>query len=263
MTETYTYGDDRKYVVGDATTILQQYEDQAAAIFLDDAWARPMRAGQFGVEYDTHKFKTEPEEDAKYVDDIDDSTTTVEIIDACYESLLDGGWLVADADDWLLPRLTTYLQQEWGDVAQSYSGGGYRKIGGVTYLSSDGTPDRSTAGMYLSTGGYPVVFAHKGETTRQTSTSARQISSKERNNYDWGSVKPIEPYTEWIEALVEPTELIIVPCAGTAPAAIAAEKAFGDEARYICIDTQDGARQAFEKRRNKELGNVEQQNITD
>lgn len=89
---------------------------------LDDAWARPYRERQFGVEYPTHPFR---DEDGK-------ETSTVEILEACESALVEWGWLIADADDWLLPRILSYLTNEWGDVTEDYSGGGYRKVGGVT-----------------------------------------------------------------------------------------------------------------------------------
>jgi len=254
---THEIADGRVYVVGDAIETLQEYEGEAAAIFLDDAWARPRRYGHFGVEYDTHPFNDEQDAEGY----VDTSITTKEVIDACYDALMDGGWLICDADDWLLPRLITHIQDEWGDVAQSYKGGGYRKVGGVTYTKSDGTPDRSTAGMYLSTGGYPVVFAHKNETDRQTAESARQIASNPRDDYDWGSVKPISPYESWIEGLVDPEELILVPCAGTAPAALAAESLYGDDARYACIDNEEGAYEAFKQRRQDEITRVRQESL--
>jgi hypothetical protein len=247
-----------EYIIGDAVDEMKNYEGEAAAVFLDDAWARPQRAEQFGVEYDTHPFD---EDQGNLRDHIDTSLTTTDIIDAAYESLTEGGWLIADADDWLLPRLIEYLQSEWGDVAASYSGGGYRKVGGVTYVSSDGTPDKSTAGMYLSTGGYPVVFAHKGETERRCSVSARQISDRQRDQYGWGSVKPLAPYEEWVDGLVEPGELVLVPCAGTAPAALAAELVFDEDPRYVCIDTEEGARDAFFKRRQEEVRSHRQKRL--
>lgn len=242
------------YVLDNAVDILENYENEAAAVFLDDAWARPKRADQFGVEYQTHPFDNQQDIGPR----VDTSTTTQDIIDSAYTALEDGGWLIADADDWLLPRLIDYLQREWGDVAKTYTGGGYRKVGGVTYLKSDGTPDQSTAGMYLSTGGYPVVFAHKGETDRQTTVSSRQLAERERHDYNWGSVKPISPYKEWIEGLLSPDDLILVPCAGTAPTALAAEKAFGEGARYVCIDNERGAYDAFKTRRRTELLTPEQ-----
>jgi len=254
---TYEIEDNQTYIIGDTIEVLKDYRDEAAAIFLDDAWARPRRYGHFGVDYDTHPFNEEQDAEGY----VDTTTTTTEIIDACYDALMDGGWLIADADDWLLPRLVTYLQEEWGDVAQSYKGGGYRKVGGVIYTKSDDTPDCSTAGMYLSTGGYPVVFAHKNESDRQTSKSARQIASKEQNNYEWGSVKPISPYESWVDGLVGSSELILVPCAGTAPAALAAEKVFGNKAKYVCVDNDEQALKAFKKRREEERTNLRQQNL--
>lgn len=235
----FELGKGKSYKLANAVDILDQYDEEVAIICLDDAWARPYRGKQFGVEYPTHPFR----------DSDDDETTTVEILKACEEALVEGGWLIADADDWLLPRILDYLTDEWGDVTKDYSGGGYRKVGGVTYVTQDGkTPDRSTAGMYLSNGGYHVVFAHNGETTRRTSTSARQVEPRQRNQYGWGSVKPIDPYRKWLRDLLEPEELLVVPCAGTAPAALAAELEFGDDARYVCIDTEDTAYDAFVER---------------
>lgn len=228
-------GGGKSYELASAVDILDRYDEEVAVICLDDAWARPYRGKQFGVEYPTHPFR-----------DDDGETSTVEILEACEDALMEGGWLIADADDWLLPRILAYLTNEWGDVTEDYSGGGYRKVGGVTYVTQDGTtPDRSTAGMYLSNGGYHVVFAHKGETTRRTSTSARQVEPRQRNQYGWGSVKPIAPYRKWLRDLMQPGELLAVPCAGTAPAALGAELEYGDDARYVCIDTEPEAYQAF------------------
>lgn len=251
-------GSGRRYIVGDAVDHLKEFQNEASAIFLDDAWARPERRGQFGVEYDTHPFD---EDHIPKDENIDTSTTTVEILEACCEALEPGGWLIADADDWLLPRLINYFRREWGDVAATYEGGGYRKTGSVTYISSNGEPDKSTAGMYLSTGGYPVIFAHKGETDRQTAVSARQIADRQHERYNWGSVKPISPYIEWVKGLLNPEELILVPCAGTAPAALAAEKVYGDESRYVCIDNEEGAYEAFYRRRNDELDHLYQEKL--
>jgi len=107
--------DGKEYVIGDAVDILSSIDD-ADLICLDDAWSRPYRGGQFGVEYDTHPFDHEGE-------DVDMSTKLV--VDACMEALNPGGWLIADADDWLLPRLTSYLMKEYGDVNEDYGGGGY------------------------------------------------------------------------------------------------------------------------------------------
>lgn len=246
-----------QYIIGDAVEELRRFNEEAAAVFLDDAWARPQRAQQFGVDYDTHPFdKTQD----KLPDYIDTSLTTTDVIDAAYNALAEGGWLIADADDWLLPRLVNYLQKEWGDVAASYRGGGYRKVGGVTYVSSDGTPDRSTAGMYFSTGGYPVVFAHKGETDRKTSASVRQIADRQQEQYSWGSVKPISPYEQWIDGLLDSEELILVPCAGTAPAALAAENVL-ENPHYVCVDIEEDAKEAFHRRRQNEVESFQQKRL--
>lgn len=245
------------YIIGDAVEELRKLDDPASLIYLDDAWARPQRANQFGVTYPTHRFDDDGTQDAS-----ESTLTTVNVLDACWDALEEGGWLIADADDWLLPRLTTYLMDVWGDVAGTYSGGGYRRIGGVTYVAkSTGDPDRSTAGEYLTNGGYPVVFAHKGETDRKSSTSARQVCTRPQENYGWGSIKPCAPYEKWVDSLLDSGEHLVVPCAGTAPAAIAAERVFGEQAHYTCIDTELDAYNAFQARRDDELGYNVQQNI--
>lgn len=227
----------REYRVGDAVDVLSELPDESAAlVHLDDAWRRPARQGAFGVEYPTHRFET---------------TTT--ILDECRRILSPGGWLIADADDWFLPRLLSYLRDEWGDVTEggNYTDGGYRRVGGVTYVDGSGDPDTSTPGQYLSNGGYPVVFAHRGDTDRRTTASARQQCRHPRRTesgypYGHGSIKPIDPYLEWIGGLCEPGELVVVPCAGSAPAAIA-----GDElgCHWLAVDVDESAREAFEERR--------------
>ena len=234
--------DGKKYVIGDAVNVLSSIDD-ADVICLDDAWSRPYRGGQFGVEYDTHPFDHEDEESP---------TSTKMVVDACMDALKPGGWLIADADDWLLPRLTSYLMEEYGDVNEDYGGGGYRKVGGVTYLSSDGTPDRSTPGMYGSTGGYSVVFGHKGETERRWSESVRQVVPRQREKFGWGSVKPIVPYQKWVGDILNSDDHLVVPCAGTAPAALGAEIAFGSSIRYTCIDNEPNAYNAFRRRARQE-----------
>lgn len=236
--------DGQQYIVGDVGDVLPSLNSAADIIYLDDAWARPQRADWYGVEYDTHDFA--PDDDPEY-----NGITTTEILDLCEETLVDGGWLIADADDWLLPRLINYICEEWGDVAASYKGGGYRRIGGVTFVSKSGDPDRSTPGMYLSNGGYPVVFAHKGETDKKTSVSARQLAEQASFDGDWGSVKPIKPYRKWLDGLMNEGEHLVVPCAGTAPAAIAAEQLFGDDIQYTCIDNEPQALEMFQQRREK------------
>jgi len=234
----------KRYRIGDALAELRSLDEESAAVVcLDDAWARPGRQGAFGVEYETHDFET-----------------TAEIVDVAWDVLEVGGWLIADADDWLAPRLEIYIREEYGDVTDWYEGGGYRRRGGVTYVDGSGEPDTSTPGMYLSNGGYPVVFAHKGPTSRRTAASARQLARHPRRvedgyPYDWGSVKPIEPYRNWIEGLTDVDELVVVPCAGTAPAAIAAEDL---RRRWLAIDSEQAARDAYLQRREAYLEGDEQ-----
>jgi len=224
----------RQYVVGDAIDELASLESGSAKlIHLDDAWARPQRNGEMGVEYDTHAL------------DI-----SFEIIDECWRVLSEDGWLICDADDWFKLKLENYLCEEYENVAETYDGGGYRRTGGVTYLKSDGSVSRGGAGMYLRNGGYHVVFAHKPKAS-QAYESARQVTHRPNEDYGWNSVKPIEPYERWVDALTESGELVVVPCAGTAPAAIAAER-LGRE--WLAIDVEHGAKEAFERRKNAELG---------
>jgi len=227
------------YIVGDALAQLENMPAESAAVVcLDDAWARPKRGNAFGVEYPTHGFGT-----------------TTALLDECKRVLKPGGWLIADADDWLLPKLTQNLVDDWGNAAETYRAG-YRKTGRVTLTSADGSPDCSTPGQYLSTGGYPVVFAHKGETDRRTTASASQLARRPQDRYGWGSVKPVAPYQAWLDGLCEAGEHVVVPCAGTAPAAIAADRL---GLSWTAIDTEPEAREAFQRRRDDELGQHEEQ----
>ena len=225
------------YRIGDAVDVLADVDAESAAlVHLDDAWARPGRQGAFGVEYPTHGFET-----------------TADVVAACWRVLKPGGWLIADADDWLAPRLEAHIREEYGDVTAygDYQGGGYRRRGSVTYVDASGQPDESTAGQYLSNGGYPVIFAHKSDTDRRATASARQLARQPRRvesgyPYGRGSVKPVGPYQEWVEALTERGELVVAPCAGTAPAAIAADD-LGRE--WLAVDVDEEAREAFRERR--------------
>lgn len=229
------------YIVGDVFEELRSLPSRSAALVcLDDAWSRPGRQGEYGVEYPTH-----------------DLEATYELVAECWRVLVDGGWLIADADDWLAPRLEAHIREEYGDVTATgdYEGGGYRRRGSVTYVDASGEPDRSTAGMYLANAGYSVLFAHRGPTSRRTTEGARQVARQPRRvedgyPYGWGSVKPIGPYRNWIDGLTDVDELVVVPCAGTAPAAIAAEQ-LGRE--WLAIDSEPEAREAYRRRREAHL----------
>lgn len=213
-----------EYRIGDAR---EPIDEQAAIACVDLAWARPHRNGVY-VTYPTYG------PDGGLWD----------FVDAVHESLSDGGWALFDADDWLLPRLINYLREMWGDVAATYKGGGYRRTGAVVY---DGNPG---GGHYFTNGGYHVVFAHKGETDRTASTPCKVVASRPprdvRQAVEWGTLKPIEPYRRWIDAVTDPGELVYVPCAGTAPAAIAAEQLGRD---WIAVDSEADAKEAYETRR--------------
>jgi hypothetical protein len=243
------------YVVGDALSVMQGMKNEVVdVVHLDDAWKRPRRCDYghesadgtqaSGTLYPTHPFDTDWDEEIADV-------TTSELIDQSKRVLKDGGWLLVTADDWLLSKVIPYLRENWGDVAATYRGGGYRRVGGVTYVTkSDGTPDRSTAGHYLTNGGYPVVFAHKGETDRKTSQSARQLAHQVRADHGWGTEKPVSPYEGWLEGLTKEGDVLLEPCAGTAPASLAMESLYGDDGEWVAIDIEEEARTAYERRRN-------------
>jgi len=212
----------KEYRVGDSREIIEQ---RAAVAAVDLAWARPGRNGVY-VTYPTYS----------------PDNGLWDFIDAVYASLKPGGWAFFDADDWLLPRLIQYLQKNWGDVAATYSGGGYRRTGTVVYEGHPG------GGHYFTNGGYHVVFAHKGETDRTSSVSSKQVAERPQK-YDWGTPKPITPYQNWVTSVMEPDELLYVPCAGTAPAALGILQEWGDRANYLCVDSESEAKEAFEARK--------------
>jgi hypothetical protein len=232
-----TNGTDR-YRIGEAREELRQLDSESAAVVvLDDAWSRPGRQGAFGVDYPTH-----------------DLQVSYEILEVSWDVLAPGGWLICDADDWLAPRLESHIREKFGDVTAygDYQGGGYRRRGTVTYVDVSGEPDQSTPGQYLSNGGYPVVFAHKGPTDRRSTACARQLARHPRRTedgypYGRGSVKPVEPYRRWIEGLTDPGETVVEPCAGTGPASIAAAS-LGRES--IAIDIEEEARGAYRRRKS-------------
>lgn len=221
----------QKYKIKDARKPITQ---KAAVAAVDLAWARPNRNGVY-VTYPTYS----PE------------NGLWDFVDAVYQSLEPGGWAFFDADDWLLPRLIQYLQETWGDVASTSRGGGYRRTGTVVYQGNPG------GGHYFTNGGYHVVFAHKGETDRESSTPAKQVTQRPsrdiRDKVDWGTLKPINPYRDWVTSVMNKDELLYVPCAGTAPAALGILQAWGDDANYICVDSESKAKEAFETRKRLQV----------
>ena len=227
------------YTISDAFEEMDSCATESAAlVHLDDACARPERNGGFGVEYPTHCFS----DDDDHFDEIDSDRTVVEMLDHCHRVLKPGGVLLAEADAWLLPRLTAYLSREWGE----YSYG----IGGVTALNNDGEPDKSTPGMYLSNGGYSFVLATKAACP--VGFSLNFPTPRQREQYGWGTVKPLWPYEVLLEECTTPGDRILEPCAGTAPVAIAAEK-HDLPISVDCFDIEPEAKAAYERRREDEL----------
>jgi hypothetical protein len=239
----------REYIIGNVLNELPR-DESAAVVHLDDAWDRPGRAdgGQTnqnaaGVQYQTHSFDG-------------DGTSVTDVIEASWETLEDGGWLIMDVDDWLMPHAINFISDTYGNVNEppAYEGGGYRKSGRVVYVTkSDPTrPNRQGTAKYLRQCGYPVVFAHKGETDRFGYASAVQFAHKQRERYGWFSTKPTSPYKVWIDELTEEGDTVVEPCAGTAPACIATQQLYGDEACYTAIDIEPKAKEAFYDRLNDE-----------
>jgi len=97
-----------------------------------------------GVNYETHPFSETAIKSVEGEDGVDTSLTVTEFIEASFDALKFDGILAMDTDDYLFPHLTTYLNQNWGEYC-------YRTFA-VTLLTQDGEPDRSTPGMYGSTG---------------------------------------------------------------------------------------------------------------
>ena len=235
---------EQQYIIGNVMNEMP-CDQSASLIHLDDAWARPKRNDEYsedsvmGVNYPTHPFDG-------------NGLSVTSVIDLCWETLEEGGWLIMDVDDWLLPRVTNYLINEYGDVNggdKPYRGGGYRKTGRVVYVTkSDGTVNRAGGAKYLRQSGYPVVFAHKGETDRYGYSSVVQLCHKPSDDHGWYSLKPIPPYKTWIDELTEEGDTIVEPCAGTAPACIAARDLYGDNISFTAIDVEPDASKAFHRR---------------
>ncbi|WP_128478977.1 hypothetical protein [Halorussus pelagicus] len=229
-----------EYIVGDALDELRSMDaESASVVHLDDAWARPMRNGAFGVKYDTHAFS----EDDDHFEDHDTGLTTAALVGEIHRVLRPGSLLVADTDDWLLGRLLDYISSEWGE--RQYA------LGQVTALSSDSTPDCSTPGMYLSTGGYTMVLAWKAACpVRQSPLNVP--CQRQRDNWGWSSAKSLAPYRAVLETFDLPSNEVVVPCAGTAPMAVAAEL-ICNKYEVVCIDVAEDAGEAYERRRTDEL----------
>lgn len=223
-----------EYVIEGAQDALADLSDGCAkVVHLDDAWQRPKRCGGMGVEYPTH--------------DVEQSFT---IVDECWRVLREDGWLIADADDWFKKQLEDYLCEKYGNVAETYEGGGYRRTGGVTYLRSDAGIDRGGAGMYLRNAGYHVVFGTKPDADTAYE-GARQVAHRPKEDWGWNNVKPLQPYLAWVDALCEDGDLVVEPCAGTAPASVAAER---QGLEWWACDIEPAARDAFERRLSEQAG---------
>jgi len=76
---------------------------------------------------------------------------------------------------------------------------------------------------------------------------------RERRDWEWGTVKALAPYRDLIGAYTTADSQIVVPCAGTAPALIAAERAYGDDCNATAIDIEPAAKDAYERRRSDQL----------
>jgi hypothetical protein len=230
----------QQYCIGDARNLPQYLPESelATAAVVDLAWARPNRNG-VGICYDTYS----------------PDNGLWEFVDAVYDALEPGGWAFFDTDSWLLDKLIRYLRESWGDVNATYSGGGFRRVGWVE--------NNATRGHYFQNGGYPVVFAHKAETEQVHGVSASQDADGPPRNVvqsvEWESLKPISPYETWLDAVTESGDLVAIPCAGTAPAAIGLERLYGDDARFVAVDSDADARDAFRQRRDLQFDSQQTQ----
>jgi hypothetical protein len=242
-----------EYLIGDALEYLQEGPSRSVDfIHLDDAWARPKRHGglETGV-YETHPFSETAIGSVEGEDGVDTSLTVTDFIEASFDTLKSGGILAMDTDDYLFPHLTAYLNENWAEYC-------YRSFT-VTLLTQGGEPDRSTPGMYGSTGGYEIVVAQKQSTPIpefhpvETAHPAGCPCERERRDWGWGTVKTLAPYEDLIKAYTTEGSRIVVPCAGTAPVLIAAERAYGDDCNATAIDIEPEAKEAYERRREDQL----------
>lgn len=240
-----------EYQIGDALQVLKSEPSRTAdLIHLDDGWARPNRNGGFGVTYPTHPFDSGEATLVEGEPGVTTDITCEELISECLRLLVSNGLLIVDTDAYLLPKVLSYLEDE---VCSSTF-----KTGFVTLLTNDGRPDRSTPGQYGSSGGYTSVLIwkeaapvlHGGFEDRHALTCPCR---RQRESYGWSTVKPLAPYEMWVDTYTSPGDRIIVPCAGTAPTAIAAELLHGDRADVLCVDIEQEAQHAYERRRSDEL----------
>ncbi|WMT10302.1 hypothetical protein NP511_22160 (plasmid) [Natrinema thermotolerans] len=84
-------------------------------------------------------------------------------------------------------------------------------------------------------------------------SALRCACRRQREDWGWETVKPLAPALGWIQTYVDAGDRVIVPCAGTAPAAIATEREYGDAADVLAIDVEHEARAAYERRRTDQL----------
>lgn len=240
------------YVIGDALDVL---EDEPAAsakfVHLDDAWARPNRNGAFGVEYPTHPFDEDATDSVAGEPGVETGLTVVEMLDVCRRILQPGGVIAIDVDSYLLPKVLTYLRDEWSETCYA--------VAQITALTKSGRPDRSTPGQYLATGGYSSVLAWREASPGPSDHPLRSghdlhyPCERQREDWGWGTVKPLDPFLGWLDAYTDPGDRIVEPCAGTAPATVAAERLHGDDANVLAIDVEAEAREGYRRRREDEL----------
>jgi hypothetical protein len=260
-----------EYRVADAfETVAGEPDDSAHLVYLDDAWARPQRNGAFGVTYDTHPFsRDDPRVGAG---EMDPEWTTREVLLECRRVLAPEGVLLVAADDWLLGKVLEFARREWATAGTMLAD---QYVQGQVTVTAHGreettpedepgpdqpfSPDRSTPGMYLTAGGYPVVALfgsagvapHGDREAVQATLSA--VADRQREDFGWGSAKPLSPHLNWVQAFTDPGDRILIPCAGTAPTAIATEAIHGADGNALAVDIEPEARDAYTRRRDQEL----------
>jgi len=124
-------------------------------------------------------------------------------------------------------------------------------------LTKDGEPDRSTPACTPRAAATRLCWCRNAAPPRGatpvTSTIRSVCLSEPTRGLGLGTVKPLAPALGWTQAYVDAGDRVIVPCAGTAPVAIAAEREYGDGVDVLAIDVESGARNAYERRRADEL----------